>query len=227
MTYTKISDIRASFKTLLRKEEYVTDKTGVKLLELIGTSFLADETYIFGQVNDEYVQRELQWYISQSLYIKDIPGKTPKIWETVASTTGRINSNYGWCIWSEQNYTQYNFALNSLAGNRDSRRAIMIYTRPKMQIEFGVDDMSDFICTNTVQYMIRNNQLHCIVQMRSNDIVYGYRNDYAWQLYVLNKLLSDYNRLTNSTVLPGNIHWAAGSLHVYERHFPLILNSPV
>lgn len=220
-----ISDIRAKFAELLKAEDYVTDKSGVKLLELVGVTFLADETFIYGKVNDEYVKRELQWYLSQSCYVKDIPGKVPKIWEMIASSTGKINSNYGWCIWAAENGSQYVNALKSLVDNKDSRRAVMLYTRPTMHSDYNIDGMSDFICTNAVQYVIRKNQMHCIVQMRSNDIVYGYRNDYAWQLFVLNKLVTDYNNTTNSTVKSGNIHWSAGSLHMYERHFPLIINS--
>jgi thymidylate synthase len=72
------------------------------------------------------------------------------------------------------------------------------------------------MCTNAVQYAIRNNKLHAIVQMRSNDVVFGYRNDYAWQSYVLDLLCKDLN------IERGDIHWNAGSLHVYERHFYLV-----
>ncbi|MGZ7196727.1 hypothetical protein ACXWOC_11115, partial [Streptococcus pyogenes] len=70
----------------------------------------------------------------------------------------------------------------------DSRRAIMIYTRPSMQVDFERDGMSDFMCTNNVQYLIRDGRVHAIVNMRSNDVVFGFRNDYAWQKYVLESL---------------------------------------
>ena len=46
--------------------------------------------------------------------------------------------------------------------------------------------MSDFICTNAVSYMIRDDELISVVQMRSNDVVYGYKNDYAWQKWMQN-----------------------------------------
>jgi thymidylate synthase len=81
---------------------------------------------------------------------------------------------------------------------------------------------SDFMCTNAVQYLIRNNKMHCVVQMRSNDVVFGYRNDRAWQKHVLDILIADYNRLTESNIEAGDIHWNVGSLHIYERHFKLV-----
>ena len=91
-----------------------------------------------------------------------------------------------------------------------------------MHEDFSVDGMSDFICTNAVQYVVRNNYVHCIVQMRSNDVVFGYRNDFAWQKYVLKKLVTDLNNLGENKYSIGDITWQVGSLHVYERHFKFI-----
>jgi thymidylate synthase len=85
-----------------------------------------------------------------------------------------------------------------------------------MQTEYNADGMSDFMCTNTVQYLIRNGELYALVNMRSNDVVYGYKNDYAWQSYVQQSLAADLGCEV------GPIIWNVGSLHVYERHFGLV-----
>ena len=98
----------------------------------------------------------------------------------------------------------------------------MIYQRPTMHNDFNVDGMSDFICTNAVQYMVRDNSVHGVVQMRSNDVVFGYRNDYAWQKFVLDRLVKDLNDFGENTYSRGDITWQVGSLHVYERHFKFI-----
>jgi len=218
----KVSDIRDAFAKAYLAGEFVTDKTGVKTIEIVGASFIADEPTIFGEVNDEYVKRELDWYLSQSLYVKDIPAPVPKIWESVASKNGEINSNYGYLIFSDKNYSQYEKVRNELIANPNSRRAVMIYTRPTMHLDYNRDGMSDFICTNAVQYMIRDDVLYGVVQMRSNDVVFGYRNDYAWQKYVLDKLTSEIGALADRKLKAGGIVWQVGSLHTYERHFPLI-----
>ena len=81
--------------------------------------------------------------------------------------------------------------------------------------------MSDFICTNAVNYFIRNNKLSCVVQMRSNDIWAGYRNDYAWQRWVLESLQKDLS-LHYKDLEVGDIIWNAASLHMYERNFRLL-----
>jgi len=232
MILTRVADIRRHFIVELLKGNFVIDKSGVKTLERIGANFIADEPTIFGTVNEEYVKRELEWYKSRSLYINNIPGGAPKIWKQVAGLDGRINSNYGWCIWDEENYNQYTHVRNQLFWQPNSRRAIMIYTRPKMWLEYDAMGMSDFICTNTVQYLIRDNKLHAIVNMRSNDAWAGYRNDWAWQSYVLDMLLFDLNVNRASKAFSdsaeaapytrGNIHWSVGSLHLYERQFYLL-----
>lgn len=210
----KVDDIRQHFIGELMDSNFVTDKTGVKTIEMIGATFEADELTIFGEVNDEYVERELEWYKSMSLYVDDIPGKTPAIWQQVASMHGKINSNYGWAIWHSKNYCQYENVRHELMNFPNSRRAVMIYTRPSMWDDYNENGMSDFMCTNAVQYMIRDGQLVAIVQMRSNDVVFGYRNDYAWQKYVANQLTKDLGLDVEPKII-----WHVGNLHVYERHF--------
>jgi thymidylate synthase len=214
----KVSDIRQHFINELAAENFVTDKTGVKTIEMLGATFEADEPMIFGELNEDYIQRELEWYQSMSLFVEDIPGKTPVIWQQVASKRGKINSNYGWAIWHPKNYCQYENVLDELWSSPNSRRAVMIYTRPSMWEDYNEDGMSDFMCTNAVQYMIRDEQLVAIVQMRSNDVVFGYRNDYAWQKYVADCLTEDLSLQKQPKII-----WHVGNLHVYERHFDKVM----
>ena len=217
-----VSDIKSSFIDLYKNKDFVIDKSGVKTIELVGASFNADKSTIFGSPNQEYIDREIEWYESQSQYVYDIPGETPAIWNQISSTKGKVNSNYGYLIYHRNNYNQYKKVLHQLLADPNSRRAVMIYQRPSMHEDFSVDGMSDFICTNGVQYVVRNNYVHCIVQMRSNDVVFGYRNDFAWQKYVLKKMVEDLNALGENKYSIGDITWQVGSLHVYERHFKFI-----
>lgn len=202
-----------------QSDDFVTDKTGCKTVEIINASFEADKHFIIREPNYDYIARELEWYESQSLDVNDIPGNTPAIWKAVADKDGKINSNYGYLVFSENNFSQYLSVLTELETNPDSRRANMIYTRPSIQMEAFENGMSDFICTNNVQYFIRNNELITSVYMRSNDAVFGYNNDFAWQKYVRDKLIKDLKNDTGISYEPGPIYWNVGSLHVYERHF--------
>ena len=215
-TVYAVNNIRNIFREKLKMEDFVTDKTGVKTIEIINASFFADQDAIFGTPNLDYIERELQWYKSKSLNVNDIPGGAPEIWKMVANPNGRINSNYGWCIYSFENGDQFNKVVEELKRNPDSRRGTMIYNRPSMHYDYNTSGMSDFMCTNAVQYLIRDGKVNALVYMRSNDAVFGYKNDYAWQKHVLQEVCNELN-------LPmGNIYWNVASLHVYERHFKFV-----
>lgn len=215
-----ISSIREQFAVNLASEEIAENGT----LEIVGASFTVkpEDQTIFGAVNEDYVRRELEWYLSLSRYVDDIPGKTPAIWEQVSSKHGRINSNYGWMVFSSENGDQFERVVDALIDDNATRQALAIYQRPSMHLDSVADGMRDFTCTNAVQYLIRGGLLHAVVQMRSNDAVFGFRNDLAWQRYVLDKLLAELQESAVPVKGIGDIIWQAGSLHVYPRHFKLV-----
>ena len=220
----RTADIRAEFKRLLaakrftsvNREATMTNLTGNTTIEIVGVSFIADEPSIFGKVSEDYIKREQEWYYSQSLNVNDFPGGPPAIWKAVADKDGFIWSNYGHTLFSARNRNQYDHARDELKKNPESRRAVMIYTRPSMWLDYNLNGRSDFTCTNVVQYLIRDGKLNAVVQMRSNDAVFGYKNDHHWQHHILEKLAGDLD------VPVGDIIWNAGSLHVYARHYNLV-----
>jgi len=224
-----ISILEQKLFTSVNREGSMTDLVGNTTIEIVNASFIADEPSIFGEVNLDYVRREEEWYNSMSLNVNDIPGGAPAVWKAVADENGFINSNYGWAIYSPDNgfdelplnennelNSQYGSVVKELRKNPESRRAMMIYTRPSMWLDYNKNGRSDFMCTNAVQYLIRGGKIHSIVQMRSNDAVFGYKNDWAWQKHVLDKLANDLS------IPSGNIFWNVGSLHVYSRHYHLV-----
>lgn len=215
---TTIDQVRNYFINELAAKNFTIDRTGSKTIELIGASFLADRPAIFGQPNEEYIDAEIDWYNTMSTNINDIQYSVepPYAWQMTANSHGEINSNYGHLIFSEKYYDQFSRVCTELSNNPDSRRASMIYTRPSIWMEYNENGKNDFICTNSVTYYIRDDQLHAVVQMRSNDVIFGYRNDYAWQEYVLEELAIELD------IECGDIHWQVQNLHVYERHFDLV-----
>jgi len=208
-----VQSIRDLFKAMKPNES--------GMLEIINASFIADEPFIFGEVNDKWNARELRWYMSQSLNVNDIAPPVPAVWKQVASKKGQINSNYGWCVFSQQNGYQFQKAIDSLLLNKDSRQAVMIYIRPSMHEDSCMDGMRDFMCTYSTQLLIRAGQLHHIVNMRSNDAVYGYKGDRFWQDTVLDFALTCLND-SYPDLVKGNLYWNAGSLHIYPRHIGLV-----
>lgn len=211
-----IHEIRDLFEDMYRQGEFSNG-----MLELVGHSFIADEPGLFGAPNEKYIQRELEWYELQSLNVRDIPGGTPVIWDQISDPDGFINSNYGYLLMSDENGDQFANVFLALSRDPKTRRATAIYTRPSMHDDWNRNGMQDFVCTNAVQYLIRDGELVVVVQMRSNDIVFGYRNDWAWQRHVQLMLVESLG-LVGINVKPGRIIWNAASLHMYPRHFGLI-----
>jgi thymidylate synthase len=229
MLLNSVKDIREFFIGELNDGEFTIDKTGQKTIEMLGASFLATAPAIFGEPVKDYIDAEIAWYESQSTNINKLAkiyGKSPVAWQHAANNYGEINSNYGHLIYSEKFYSQYQNVLQELLKNPDGRRATMVYNRPSIWKEYNEDGKSDFICTNAVSYYIRDGILHAVVQMRSNDAVFGYKNDYAWQFHLIEKLCFDYNHenryVNGDTIEPGTMMWQVQNLHVYERHFHLV-----
>src|SRR5690606_20062626 len=125
-----VKDIKQQFY----KKYTERDFTG-NTIELINANFIADQETIFGDLKIKYIANEIQWYFSKSLNVNDLQD-CPKIWKDVSSSTGQINSNYGYLIFSEENYFQFSSVLDKLTKDMLSRQAIMIYTRPSMHIEW-------------------------------------------------------------------------------------------
>ena len=224
------NDLKTLFKEKLKNKIFRKNT-----IELQNVQFVADKDFIVREPNYDYAKREIEWYISQSLNVNDIPDGAPTIWKQVATPLGYINSNYGWCIFGTDNGKQYEHCLNSLLNDHTTRKAVMIYTRPNMQEEWNNHGMHDFMCTHYVQCFLNEVQhpendievyeLKYIVYQRSCDAVFGFNNDLQWHKYVYNKL---YNDLIDAGVPMSDnkpfIEYNCGSLHVYDRHFKHLEN---
>lgn len=222
------NDIKNLLVEKYKNGEFRVTKDGVKTVELQGAQFVADKGWIIREPNYDYANREIEWYISQSLNVNDIPGVTPKIWQQCADVNGDIVSNYGWMIWSKENGSQYKNCLWQLTNDPTTREAVMIYNRPSMHVDAFANHRHDFCCTYAVQCFLNETdednvyKLDYHVFMRSNDAVFGYDNDYYWHKYVMSRFLCDLNQSPERFVKPGDIVWNAASLHVYERHFKFL-----
>ena len=218
------SDIAQEFKRLYKEGIFREGKYG-KTVEIQNAHFLVDKDWIIRAPNYDYAKREIEWYEAQSLYVKDIPGEVPKIWQMCADKDGKINSNYGWAVFSKENGSQFDHCVKRLLDDPHTREACMIYTRPSMQVDCNANGMHDFMCTYSTQVFLNEvgtdmqlYKLDYTVFMRSNDAVYGFCNDSLFSMYVQSKLVDELNK-HGLNVIKGDIIWNAGSLHVYERHF--------
>lgn len=218
-------DMFDEFKRLYDAKHFRVLEDGRKTVEIQNAHFVADKDFIIREPSYKYAQNEIEWYESQSLNVYDIPGGAPKIWRECAGVDGKVNSNYGWCIFSEENGLQYKNCLYNLIHDNATRQAVMIYTRPSMQQEYNKNHMHDFMCTHYVHCFLNYDEqktkyfLKYIVYQRSSDAVFGFNNDHQWHQYVQKMLASDLSTALDKPVFLDPIEYNMGSIHVYETHF--------
>ncbi|MFJ4221769.1 thymidylate synthase [Curtobacterium luteum] len=92
----------------------------------------------------------------------------------------------------------------------DSRRAVMSLYDPATDFA----PSNDVPCTNWLQFLLRDGELHMSVTIRSNDLFWGFSGINTFEWSVLLEMVAFWVHAT-----PGTAHYFIGSLHVYERHF--------
>lgn len=165
---------------------------------------------------------EAVWYMSWSLKT-DFIWNFSQLWPNIKNDKWEINSNYWFLVFHKKNamnweMTQYEYALNSLLKDKDSRQAIIHYNQAEHQVE-----TKDFPCTYNQQFFIRDNKLYWVSNMRSNDIIFWLTFDIVWFSLVLQSLYLDLKKTYQDLELWYMIH-NAWSFHFYEDFFETVEN---
>lgn len=208
-------------------EAPIDNRTGNRVLYSV--DWVADQHSMIGQVNDDWVRRELDWFRSGSDRLADMEGPVPKLFQACAGTDGKVNSAYGHILFGQGEYipqppTLYQRVLNSFIDEGlETRHAVAIITDRDIHELARWNGRNDFICTNALNFMIdQDNRLHIIAQMRSMDAVFGYRADYSMWDDLMERLRSDLHEQQHRSIRRGDITFQVANLHVYPRHFDLL-----
>lgn len=162
--------------------------------------------------NVGYAEKEWSWYLSQDRSVKDIK-KHAKIWDKMHGGDNIVNSNYGW-QWNRN--AQLGKCIEQLKANKNTRQAWLTIFDGKEKDDYEFDTP----CTLSIgfdisQDTVGDDLLNICVNMRSNDLVYGFCNDqYCFsklQEYVAKKL----------GIYVGTYYHFVHDLHIYERHYNL------
>ena len=141
-------------------------------------------------------------------------GELASIWNDIKDEHGHVESNYGTYIFGEQ----WEWVVTELESDPESRRAVIaIYANGHKY-----SNEKDHPCTMSLQFLIRNERLHLIWNMRSSDLVFGFCNDMFCAGMILQLML---NELDEMDLRLGDITFNLGSLHIYERHFKMIFKA--
>lgn len=127
----------------------------------------------FRKWNKDYAEYEWQWYLSANPDATEIAKRAP-IWKNHMDDYGHVRSNYGW-QWerSDQLNQVIDILRVSLAANLDTRKAVITFYDGKEIFSYSKDTP----CTNSIHFQIVNKKLCMTVNMRSNDLWYGFCND--------------------------------------------------
>lgn len=109
---------------------------------------------------------------------------------------------------------QISRVVRELEKDQASRRAVASLWNPMSDLE---KDWKDVPCNNWLHFFVRDGSLNLHVATRSNDLIWGWSgiNQFEWS--VLQELLAGRLRLS-----VGPATYSVSSLHVYERHFPML-----
>jgi len=201
--------------------DFITDKSGVKVVELISPRIVLDPQQKFldfeGRSSPrKYIEKEDEWYMSHELNVGRVSDVA--IWQQVADSNNEINSNYGNLVFSRNNFSQFSNVLATLTRHKESRQGLIVYTRPSIHYEWNSHGASDFICTLYQQFFIRSNKLICVTGMRSNDSIFGAFNDLPFFHTVIQKMYEALKPIYPELEYGEHV-FIPNSFHAYERHF--------
>ena len=158
--------------------------------------------------NERYSIAEFLWYLSADRSVVNI-SKLAQMWAKIADSQFEVESNYG-----EYILPQWEWVINELKNDMGSRRAVITINQPYHKDK----NPKDVPCTQYLQFFIRDGYLSLGVQMRSNDVIYGFCNDVynfcLFQQAMLNELKQTYPDLKL-----GKYYHMAGSMHLYDTSF--------
>lgn len=218
---------------LALKDAPVDPRTGNKVL--YAQSWKATTESMIGNVNPDWVRRELDWFNSGSDRLEDMEAPVPKLFEACGGWDGKVNSAYGHILFGNLNGQRsahmpslYQRVVNTLkTEGLGTRHAVAIISDRDIHYLATYNGRNDFICTNALNIMVdADRKLHIIAQMRSMDAVFGYRADYSMWDDLMKRLLVDLNNLADigadTAVTRGDITFQVANLHVYPRHFDML-----
>lgn len=147
---------------------------------------------------------ELCWYLAKTNNTEFITYYIKKYEEV--SEDKHVHGGYGPRLFNWKNINQVEQVISILKENTFSRKAVI-------QLFDSTDLLGkhkDIPCTCNLQFLIRNDKLHLITSMRSNDVWLGFPHD-IFCFTMLQEIIA-----RNLSIDIGSYKHFVGSLHLYE-----------
>lgn len=154
----------------------------------------------------KYLLAENIWYASGHNDKKFI-AHFASLWNKLSDDGATNNSAYGYIMRYKFGFNQISKIIELLQFDKNTRRACIIIN----DANENVIETHDEQCTMYLQFFIRNNKLDLIVNMRSNDIIFGLPYDVPAFVF-LQKYIA-----WRLEIPVGKYYHHAGSLHCYNK----------
>lgn len=210
---------------LLNNPEYTSNPRGMEVKEILNCIIEVNKPNMnlfkneFRSSPEKYIASELLWYFSGTNKV-DFIENYASLWSKLKNEKDEVNSAYGYLIFKEENkdkYTQYEWVIESLKKDKDSRQAFMHFNKPDHQY----DGNKDQVCTLTALFHIRENKLHMTLNMRSNDIILGFMTDYTF-FNILHQQVYLHLKHYYPELQIGSYTHTSHSMHLYSKHYDLV-----
>lgn len=212
-------------KTLMSDKSRRVDLAGnVKTRELIGFTAVLDNPYSRivtlrkRDISMKYLVGEYCFYLAGSRELAFI-NKYSKFWNKVSDDGFAVNSAYGYTIFKKKvinegkEYSQFEYVFDCLGEDKHSRKAVIYVSG-----DYNAYKSKDNICTSTLQFLIRDNKLYLITNMRSNDVWFGFTYDIAF-FTLLQEIMLVKLRMVYPDLQMGEYIHHTGSMHVYKKNY--------
>lgn len=197
-------------KQCLNEYDEVSSPRGMEVREIISGKYTVPmPAYIdlfARKVNVSFMLAEAAWIISGSNRLEDI-SKYMKMYANFSDDGVFLRGAYGPKV-----VDQLGYVVDSIEKDNDTRQAVINIWRERPGVS------KDIPCTISMQFLLRNEKLHMVTTMRSNDVVLGFTYD----VFTFSMVAQSVKLLLNARGIPcrlGNLTVNAGSLHLYERHY--------
>jgi len=148
----------------------------------------------------------------QELSFIDSSGSMPRVMVPNSLMSSNIQK------YRECRRTPWEWAKQSLLADKDTRQAHIKFSLPE-HLYIGNKDQ---VCTLHGNFLIRDDQLHLSIVMRSNDLMLGLVYDLPWFISLMDKMVEElqpkYSKLTK-----GHYTHMVHSMHIYDRDEEKIL----
>lgn len=184
-------------------------------IEDLGASFMFDPVTDYKMTDNVHLFDTKKaaamyfWYKKADKFDMSIINSFEEYKKCIYNDKGYFNSNYGIYAYEQGGL---DFCINELKKDHKSRRACFLINSNEVSMK---DFEIDKLCTNAIQFFIRDAKLHMVVQMRSSNFLTLLPYDafmFSVFYYQVFKALQEHYKI----LMTGKILMQIASLHYYS-----------